>query len=820
MLQKNSFFTKLFYVSIFVFLSTFLFQTCSNDNPVSPPDGNGNEAKLDTIINVDMSDATITYKDNVSILIPQGTVSGDTKLIVKELTSSSVPTDSEMEFPNTYEITLGNQHIFDKPLKITLKYDPQKLNEGKLKYKIGAAYYDETLKRWALFQDVSVDSVENTVSFTTSHLTKLSWWKFKKVLGYTDYLTSPHFIIYWTDGTVPSNTDYKSSLTSHKGTAPYYIQDILYYLEEARQVYEDQKLTVPKDTTNKVEVRILELSKGEDGNTSYFGFIRISQNIKADNEFSQEELVKITCAHELFHFVQDYYYMFTFEGNIIKWWLEATAVQADRIVWPNKSKFEAVNYADGLINGQLERSWDDCNSDPNYYIAGGFLTYLTTYRDGPKLSIPKIIMETGKASNVHYFRTILNTYLKNNLSSYGIGHEYRDYIRWAYEHNGPIKINYSPPLQAGNGKYVVPVRLTETDPSWNGNVTIPYLAAKIVKIISPTSQGSTTFKIVVNNQDTQIEQYVYVTDKDRTVYKKYLIKNDTLKINLESKNQWIDILSCNIFKDDNGSFDLSVELIQAPTITSITPSTASVGEVVQIKGNNFGASQNNSEVWFGAVKALASDIVSWLDNQIDVKVPEGAVTGDVHIVADGEKSNDVSFTVKDSLIVNHPGFESWFSCVLHRTFSNGDPDDYSTFFSPYLYAYEDSTMTINNNVLSYTITYNEKKTIKLILTVDDLRNPTLITDFEYTETIDDPTDQYGDSFFEKTKITGKNVPLSFEDSGVDIKKFKIEGDVSSNIINIEYTSTSNNSVTGYWSNYELTSYDVTNSKIYITYSIE
>ncbi|VAX29659.1 hypothetical protein MNBD_IGNAVI01-3171 [hydrothermal vent metagenome] len=653
MLFQKKFFKKSIILNLLFVSSVLFFQTCSGDdnNPVAPPGDNSIISKLDTIINVDNSDAIITYQNNVNITIPQGTVSGDTKLTIAKLNDNSVPDDEEMEFPNVYEITLGDQHIFDEPLEITLKYDPQKLNEGKLKYKIGASYYDETLKRWILFQDVSVDSIENTVSFTTSHLTKLSWWKFKSILGYTDYITSPHFIVYWTDGKVPSNTDYKSSLSNHKGTAPYYVQDILYYLEEARQVYEDKKLTVPKDTTNKAEVRILELPKGVDGNTSYFGFIRISQNIKADNEFSQEELVKITCAHELLHYVQDYYYMFTFEGNIIKWWLEATAVQADRIVWPNKSKFEAISYADGNIDGQLHRSWDDCNEDPNYYFAGGFLTYLTTYRDGPKLSIPKIIIESGKATNVSYFRTILNDYLKNNLSSHGIGHEYRDYVKWAYEHKGPIKIKYIPPLSSTNNNYVVPVRLTETDPSWKGTVPVSNLSAKMVKIISPTSQGATSFKIVLNNSDTQIEHYVYVSDKDKTTYKKYLVKNDTLMINLESKNQWIDILSCNIFKDDAGSFDMSVELVQAPTITSITPSTASVGDVVQIKGNNFGTNSSSGEVWFGAVKALASDIVSWLDNQIDVKVPEGAVTADVHIVAGGEKSNDVSFSVTGAPII-------------------------------------------------------------------------------------------------------------------------------------------------------------------------
>ena len=651
--QKH-FFNKSIIISLLLFLSSVVFfQACSGDNsnPVTPPGDSSIISKLDTIINVDNSDAIVTYQNNVNITIPQGTVAGNTKLTIAKLKVESIPNDDEMEFPNVYEITLGDKHIFDEPLEITLKYDPKKLNDGKLKYNIGAAYYDETLKRWALFKNVSIDSVKNTVSFRTSHLTKLGWWKFKYALGYTDYITSPHFIIYWTEGKVPSDTDYKSSLTNHKGTAPHYIQDILTYLEEARTVYKKEHLTVPDDTTDKAEVRILELPEGVDGNTSYFGFIRISQNIKADNEFSQEELVKITCAHELFHYVQDYYYMFTFEGNIIKWWLEATAVQADRIVWPNKSKFEAVSYADGSLGGQLDRAWDDCNLDPNYYIAGGFLTYLTTYRDGPKLSIPKIIIETGKASNISYFRTILNDYLKNNLSSYGIGHEYRDYVKWAYEHKGPIKIKYIPPLSSSNNNYVVPVRLTETDPSWKGTVTVSNLAAKMVKIISPTSQGATSFRIILNRSDTQIEHYVYVSDKDKTTYKKYLVKNDTLMINLESKNQWIDILSCNIFKDDAGSFDMSVELIQAPTITSITPSSGSVGEVVQIKGNNFGINSSSGEVWFGAIKALASDIVSWIDTQIEVKVPEGAVTGDVHVVASGEKSNEVNFSVGGAPVI-------------------------------------------------------------------------------------------------------------------------------------------------------------------------
>lgn len=238
MSQKKSLYVRILSMNLLLVLfSIFLFQTCSSDNPVAPPNGSSIISKLDTTINVDMSDAIISYEENVSLRIPQGTVSGDTKLTIAKLSDSSIPTDTEMEFPNAYEITLGDKHIFDKPLEITLKYDPEKLNEGKLKYKIGAAYYDETLNKWALFKGVSVDSLLNTVSFATTHLTKLSWYHLKYTYGYTDYLNSPHFTIYWVDGKVVSDTDYKSSLTNHKGTAPHYVQDILFYLEESWAAY-------------------------------------------------------------------------------------------------------------------------------------------------------------------------------------------------------------------------------------------------------------------------------------------------------------------------------------------------------------------------------------------------------------------------------------------------------------------------------------------------------------------------------------------------------------------------------------------------------
>lgn len=648
--MKPKYATQRFLFGLMIFTVVFL-TNCSKDDPIEPDENGSVISKFDTLVNVDLGDAVISYEENLSIRIPQGAVNGDATLSISKIDGSSLPQDEEMVFPEVYEVTLGEQHIYDTPLEITLKFDPEQLNEGKLKYKIGAAYFDESLQRWSLFRNVSVDTLLNTVTISTNHLTKLSWYHFKYALGYTDYISSPYFIIYWSDGKVPSNAEYNSTLTNHKGSAPHYIQDILYYMEEARKVYKKENLTVPDDTTNKAEIRVLELPKGVDGNTSYFGFIRLNQNIEKNANFTQQELVQITCAHELLHYVQDYYYMWTFEGNIIKWWMEATAVQADRIVWPQNKKFEAVSYANEALDEVLGRSWDDCNLDPNWYKAGGFLTYLTTYREGAKLNIPEIIIETGKATNISYFRTILNDHLKNKLSSYGIGHEYRDYMKWAFEHKGPIHIRYIAPLSSTNAPYVAPVRLTESNSKWEQKGTVPYMAVKMVKIMNPESTGTSAFKIVCNDKDTHIEPYLYVTNRDNTTYKNYLTKGDTVKITLDQKNKWIDILCNNISNDKEGMIDLSVQLVLSPEVSSITPASAKVGETVQIKGKNFGSSPAQAEVWFGAVKALASDIVSWIDEQIDVKVPEGAETGDVHVVVEGEQSNNVTFTVTGAPVI-------------------------------------------------------------------------------------------------------------------------------------------------------------------------
>ncbi|MBU4490224.1 MAG: IPT/TIG domain-containing protein, partial [Actinobacteria bacterium] len=84
---------------------------------------------------------------------------------------------------------------------------------------------------------------------------------------------------------------------------------------------------------------------------------------------------------------------------------------------------------------------------------------------------------------------------------------------------------------------------------------------------------------------------------------------------------------------------------QAPTITSISPSSGSVGTTVTIKGTSFGSSRGTSYVKFNTTKAATTDYVSWSASQIKVKVPQGATTGPVSVTTGVGTSKSKTFTV-------------------------------------------------------------------------------------------------------------------------------------------------------------------------------
>ena len=109
-----------------------------------------------------------------------------------------------------------------------------------------------------------------------------------------------------------------------------------------------------------------------------------------------------------------------------------------------------------------------------------------------------------------------------------------------------------------------------------------------------------------------------------------------------------------------------------PIINSISPASANINKFVTISGANFSNIQSKSYVTFNTT--IATEIASWSDNQIKVKVPIGAITGKVSVTVGALKSNEFDFIVNSS-IPNEVsiGQQIWLKRNLDVvTYRNGD----------------------------------------------------------------------------------------------------------------------------------------------------
>ena len=94
-----------------------------------------------------------------------------------------------------------------------------------------------------------------------------------------------------------------------------------------------------------------------------------------------------------------------------------------------------------------------------------------------------------------------------------------------------------------------------------------------------------------------------------------------------------------------------------PRITSIEPASGPIGSLITIQGNNFGSSRNNSGVFFSwnAEAALEPGFVEiseaefgyelWGEREIRVRVPDGAVSGNLEVRTPRGNSRPVFFEI-------------------------------------------------------------------------------------------------------------------------------------------------------------------------------
>jgi len=104
------------------------------------------------------------------------------------------------------------------------------------------------------------------------------------------------------------------------------------------------------------------------------------------------------------------------------------------------------------------------------------------------------------------------------------------------------------------------------------------------------------------------------------------------------------------------------ELGLGPRITSINPQEGTVGTLITINGNNFGRSREEGTVYFSLdnessqyieVSEIELGYVSWNAREIQVHLPDGAISGSIEVRTPHGRSNPVFFDV------SKPGYKNF-----------------------------------------------------------------------------------------------------------------------------------------------------------------
>jgi hypothetical protein len=515
---------------------------CRNGNPVSLRDSIEGTILLETIVNPSTADVIVKVADKMTIEIPKGVVPDGTSLIVSQIDPGHWADDKDFVIQKVYEVKLGTIRSFNPPLKITMPFDPAKCPPGKFKYSINGAFLDEQYGKWRMFSNVLVDSVNNLLTIETNHLTKLSVLGYRSLWsGYTDYYQTEHFTFYWREGAISTNAEYSSPNSAEYAlagrTEPYYVLDVARWAEYCVWRYEQVNLDTWWGRVNVFFTTVVDDKGNPAPGEMTWSWLNI--NKRAD---SDPETIQGTIAHEILHIIQDNYYMVLFSSrqtlNHIKWWMEASANQADRIVWPSgRTRYDAEGSESNPINENVDKSWDDCWNDPGWYVAGGFLTYLSEYTKERKASVPELIRRVGDATDVSYVRTIIDNYLKTDLGlPKGIAHEYYDYLMAAYLKQIPIRIANAV-IPDGANTWQAPYqacRIKSAGDRYTMRQCIPYMAGKIFRVYnsSATSDNIRQVKITMNSVPDDLEANLFERDikpsDDQLKFLKTLWTNDVV----------------------------------------------------------------------------------------------------------------------------------------------------------------------------------------------------------------------------------------------------------------------------------------------------
>jgi L-asparaginase type II len=143
----------------------------SSDSTGSSNSSSGSPAvpdKLDVTIPAG-STRSVSWKDAIWITIPEGATGQELRLTAEVLQNvSGFVSDSSKLLSSVFEILKNFTQNFDKPVSISLLFDPAKLGEDQ---QPSVFYYDETKKSWI---EIGGTVVDNKITVEVEHFTKFA----------------------------------------------------------------------------------------------------------------------------------------------------------------------------------------------------------------------------------------------------------------------------------------------------------------------------------------------------------------------------------------------------------------------------------------------------------------------------------------------------------------------------------------------------------------------------------------------------------------------------------------------------------------------
>jgi len=205
----------------------------------------------------------------------------------------------------------------------------------------------------------------------------------------------------------------------------------------------------------------------------------------------------------------------------------------------------------------------------------------------------------------------------------------QDYINWS---NNEIKVKA--PVGVKKGSLYVNV-------SGNKSNGYAYYLLPVISSITPQAsyRGDEITISGTNFGTNDVKSYIAFNSATVTSTKDNWNDN-TIKVLVP---QTANSGKISVFVKGHKSNETDFTIIGSPTITSINPVSAKIGDTITITGTDFGSARGTNFVSFGSTKVV--DYINWSDIQIKVKVPSGTITSKLSVTVKNLKSNELDFTV-------------------------------------------------------------------------------------------------------------------------------------------------------------------------------